>query len=705
MTTKMTPVHILIAEDSRTQAEQLKFILTGAGYQVSVANSGEQALDMLQSHSFQLVISDIMMPGISGYQLCKQIKQTLPELPVVLLTTRRDPMDIFYGLEAGADNFQTKPYNEANLLHRISFILENRALKRQGKLQSGQQVAFLGNIFTINSDKEQILDLLISAFEDAVNANQALEYSKTQLAAANQIIEKYARQLEGKVRSAEQHHSAIVNGINEGIITLNTQGNIESVNPAAAHMFSNEDETLIGKTFFSCLTDDSLQLFQQMLAQCQQGKPSVPAFKVSGKQNGQILPLNVLLNRIQLNDQDVFVVILRDLSKEQQAEEKLRHAQKMEAIGQLTGGIAHDFNNLLSIIFGNAELLLEDFPDNTNVKGSANNILAAAERGADLTNRLLAFARKQPLRSEPTNIVASVNQLNSILARTLGENIDIQIHHDKALWLAEVDKSQLENSLLNLAINARDAMPNGGKLIIENANVVIDDDLAASETDIIAGDYVMLTVTDTGCGIPAGLLSKVFDPFFTTKDVGKGSGLGLSMVYGFVKQSRGHIRIYSELGIGTSIKLYFPRAKAQADVSDKANLLSPLPHGKESILLVEDDELVRQMVIVLLQTLGYQVIATTCAREALDVLRTTQDINLLFTDIVMPGGISGIELAQQVRQSLPDLPVLFTTGYTENTIINNYTLPQRSAIIGKPYRRQNLAVVIRDMLDSKPRQL
>lgn len=700
MMTSMVPAHILIAEDSKTQAEQLKYILANAGYQVSVAHSGEQAFDMLQHLNVQLVISDIMMPGITGYELCKQIKTSWPDLPVVLLTTRRDPMDIFYGLEAGADNFHTKPYSENNLLERISFILYNRALKRQGKLKVGLQVACFGKIFTINSEKEQILDLLISAFEDTVNANKALEHHKEQLAEANKIIESYARRLEGKVRSSEERYSAIVNGISEGIVTLNAQGVIESLNPAAEQMFGCSRSNLVGKSFSSLLAKDSVPLFKENLLRCQRGKETVPAFKVTGLQSDLPLPLNLLLDRIQLSEHEAFVVILRDLSKEQQAEEKLRHAQKMEAIGQLTGGIAHDFNNLLSIILGNAELLQDSAAENAEQMSSVRNILTAADRGADLTSRLLAFARKQPLHAQPTDIIACVDRLHGMLARTLGENIDIQVHHNSQLWLAQVDHNQLENSLLNLAINARDAMPNGGKLIIEDNNVVIDEELASRETDINPGDYVLLTVTDTGCGIPAELLTKVFDPFFTTKEVGKGSGLGLSMVYGFVKQSQGHIRIYSELGLGTSIKLYFPRAKTTSDEAQAKQDTELPPLGKEHILLVEDDELVRQMVIVLLQGLGYRVSAVKSAREALNILSADSQVDLLFSDIVMPGGISGIELAEQVKQHYPALPVLLTSGYTESAAISGYNLPLGTNIIGKPYRRHLLAVKLREMLSA-----
>ena len=693
--------HILIVEDSLTQAEQLKYILANAGYQVSVADSGEQALNMLSNLKPQLVITDIMMPGINGYELCRQIKTQWPDLPVVLLTTRRDPMDIFYGLEAGADNFHTKPYNEENLLERISFILHNRALKQQGKLKVGLQVAFFGKIFTINSEKEQILDLLISAFEDTVNANKALEHHREQLAQANKIIENYARKLEGKVRSSEQRYSAIVNGISEGIVTLNEQAVIESINPAAEQMFGCSRSNLIGKSFSALLSMDSVRLFRDNFSRCQNEHEQIQPFRVTGLQRDSSIPLNLLLNRIKLNEQEAFVVIVRDLTTELQAEEKLRHAQKMEAIGQLTGGIAHDFNNLLSIILGNAELLLENTNANPAQHESVQNILIASERGADLTSRLLAFARKQPLNAQPTSIIDSVERLNTLLARTLGENIKIQIRHSDGLWLAQVDPNQLENSLLNLAINARDAMPNGGSLIIENDNMVIDEELAAREAEITPGDYVVVTVSDTGCGIAPELLAKVFDPFFTTKDVGKGSGLGLSMVYGFVKQSRGHIRIYSEVGVGTSIKLYFPRAAILSDAAQSQLQAEDAPQGHEHILLVEDDELVRQMVIVLLEGLGYKVTAVNCAKQALEQLSKDNSITLLFSDIVMPGGINGIELARQAKQLYPDLPILLTSGYSESAAINGHNLPHGTRLIGKPYRRYNLAVKLRDILDTR----
>ncbi|MDO8298465.1 PAS domain-containing protein [Lacisediminimonas sp.] len=391
------------------------------------------------------------------------------------------------------------------------------------------------------------------------------------------------------------------------------------------------------------------------------------------------------------------LVINTDITERLALEERLRQSQRLESIGQLTGGVAHDFNNLLTVILGNAELLTAQSAPDSDQRAAAHLILEAAQRGADLTQRLLAFARKQALDPKTTDVNRLVANLERMLKRTLGEHIEIEIVAGTASWPALVDPVQLENALLNLCLNARDAMPKGGRLTIETCNAYIDDDYAKRHAEVRAGQYVMLTVSDTGTGIAPAHLARVFEPFFTTKEKGKGTGLGLAMVYGFVKQTGGHASIYSEPGHGTTVKLYLPPVVGPAPVTALSGGNEQMTGGSETILMVEDDEFVRRYAQGELRNLGYTVLAAENGMQALELLRAHVGIDLLFTDVVMPG-MGGRELADQARQLRPGLRVLYTSGYTENAIVHNGRLDPGVLLLTKPYRRIELANKIREAL-------
>ncbi|HWL20751.1 MAG TPA: ATP-binding protein [Bradyrhizobium sp.] len=379
-------------------------------------------------------------------------------------------------------------------------------------------------------------------------------------------------------------------------------------------------------------------------------------------------------------------------------ESQVRQAQKMEAIGQLTGGVAHDFNNILTVITGTIEILGEAVKDRPHLAQITNMISAAAARGADLTQHLLAFARRQPLQPRSVDVNALVIEAARLLQPTLGEQIEIQsmLAHDCEPAL--IDPSQLSTAILNLALNARDAMPDGGKLTLETKNVVLDENYASMYTEVTPGNYVMIAVSDSGKGIPASQIEKVFDPFYTTKDVGKGSGLGLSMVYGFVKQSNGHIRIYSEEGHGTTVKLYLPQAAGVADSPPTEAGITEFARGDESILIVEDDALVREYVVTQVSRLGYDTLAAGNAAEALVIIDSPERIDLLFTDVIIPGGMNGRQLAIEAQTRRPGLKVLYTSGYTENAIVHHGRLDAGVLLLPKPYVSSDLARMIRTAL-------
>jgi signal transduction histidine kinase/CheY-like chemotaxis protein len=371
----------------------------------------------------------------------------------------------------------------------------------------------------------------------------------------------------------------------------------------------------------------------------------------------------------------------------------LRQSQKMEAVGHLTGGIAHDFNNLMTVILGNSEMLSEELEDNPRLKNLADTSLAASERAADLTRSLLAFARKQPLNPRSVNLNDLLLRMKSLLERSLGETIECIFLPGAETWPAMVDATQMESAVLNLAINARDAMPHGGRLTIESANATLDADYCRSHAGATPGDYVMICVSDTGTGMTEEVMEKAFDPFFTTKEVGQGSGLGLSMIYGFLKQSNGYVVLYSELGLGTSVKLYLPRADAALQSAGVA--AEEIVRGQgQTILIVEDNDIVRHHVVGLAEELGYRIVTARDGAEALVILKGPAPIDLLFTDIVMPGGMSGIDLAREATALRPGLKVLYTSGYTENTIVHDGQLGAGSQFLNKPYRRLELAAKI-----------
>ena len=391
------------------------------------------------------------------------------------------------------------------------------------------------------------------------------------------------------------------------------------------------------------------------------------------------------------------VVVYHDVSEARETDRQLRQAQKMEAVGQLTGGVAHDFNNILTVITGTIEILEEGVADRPELAAIAKMIDDAAERGAELTNHLLAFSRRQPLQPRDTNVNALIMEVGRLLRPTLGGNIEIESMLDDNASSALIDPSQLTTSLLNLALNARDAMPDGGKLTFETTDAILDDNYAGMNEEVSPGPYLMIAVSDNGSGIAPDIIDKVFEPFFTTKVLGKGTGLGLSMVYGFVKQSGGHIKIYSEVGHGTTIKMYLPRAATAQQFTDMAPA-EPIHGGYETVLIVEDDALVRTYVIAQVRALGYRTLAATNAAEALALIDGDTPIDLLFTDIVMPGTMNGRQLADEARRRRPGIKVLFTSGYAENAIVHHGRLDPGVLLLAKPYRKQQLAQMIRAAL-------
>jgi PAS domain S-box-containing protein len=512
--------------------------------------------------------------------------------------------------------------------------------------------------------------------------------------------------------SEDAHYRRLVHAISDyAIYMLDTKGNVTSWNAGAERLKGYAADEVIGKPFsqFYAEEDQQAGVPQQALETAErEGRWQAEGWRV--RKDGSRFWADVVVEPIRDEEGALlgFAKITRDRTERrelEQARQALFQAQKMEAIGQLTGGIAHDFNNLLTVIIGGLDTTLRSIEPNPRVEKALGMARLAAERAANLTSRLLAFSRRQPLQPVAADLNVLVRRMTDLLHHSLGERIELEGVLYPRLWAVEADQNQLESAILNLALNARDAMPEGGKLTIETANTYLDETYQETDTEVIPGQYVMVSVTDTGHGIPKDILARVFEPFFTTKEAGKGSGLGLSMVYGFVKQSGGHVTIYSEPGDGTCVKLYFPRYHGPHAPEKDVGEGRPIGAAKgEVVLVVEDNDAVRTYAVMSLKELGYQVLEASDAESALPLLHAGGRIDLLLTDVVLPGR-SGRLLADDAVQLRPSLKVLYTTGYTRNAIVHQGRLDPGVDLLSKPFTFDQLSARVRQVLDSPTRRL
>ena len=503
------------------------------------------------------------------------------------------------------------------------------------------------------------------------------------------------------LRESEQLARGIIETALDAFVQMDESGRITDWNSQAEKIFGWSRSEAIGKRLAELIVPEQHRAAHRAGLEhflfTGEGRILGKRLEIEAlRRDGREIKVELSITELKRRDGIVFNGFIRDLTDKLAAEDRIRHAEKMEAVGQLTGGIAHDFNNILTVITGTIEILAEAVADKPQLAAITGMIDDAASRGAELTQHLLAFARKQPLQPRETDINTLVIDTAKLLRPTLGEQIEIESVFDGEACIATVDPNQLATALLNLALNARDAMPSGGKLILETGYAVLDDAYARSNEDVRPGRYALIAVSDTGVGIPPDILDKVFDPFFTSKGPGKGTGLGLSMVYGFVKQSAGHIKIYSEEGHGTTIKMYLPPGTGAAVAAEP--VAATVQGGHETILVVEDDKLVRDYVLTQLHSLGYVTLDAANAAEALALVEAGRQFDLLFTDIIMPGAMNGRELADEIERRRPGMKVLYTSGYTENAIIHHGRLDTGVLLLAKPYRKSDLAGMIRKAL-------
>lgn len=524
------------------------------------------------------------------------------------------------------------------------------------------------------------------------------------------------RDSNARLHSEEQRIRVILDNAHDAFIALDLDGRITDWNAKAETTFGWAANEVVGKDFAEvCISPEHRKAhrawFERFMV------PDSPAHRsvveVEGlHRSGQTIPLELAFASVPTNSGYAVSSFVRDISERKEAQRKvaartkaledtraaLHQAQKMESLGNLTGGVAHDFNNVLQVISGNIQLIQRLYPHEGPLKPRLVGMLAATERGAKLSAQLLAYARLQPLKPEVVSLGVTIENLEEFLKPALGNAVSLRTIVAENLWNTEIDRDKLENVILNLAINSRDAMPNGGQIVIEMSNVVVSEDDIALQAEVSPGEYVLIRVSDNGKGMSEEVRVQAFEPFYTTKPIGQGTGLGLSMVYGFVKQSGGYLYIKSEIGIGTCINLFLPRSDKAPNLGTQ-NGKVPVTGGQEKILVVEDELDVRNTAVTMLEGLGYHIVAAETGEEALKILTSGIKFDLLFTDVVMPGPVSSTALAKQAKQLLPELKILFTSGYSYNALIIDGRLERGVNLLSKPYRHDELAMKIRQVLD------
>jgi len=667
--------HVLLADDNYDMREYIRRLLESHGYRVTAVHDGEQALHAACAVPPDLVLTDVMMPRLDGFGLLRALREDsrLAGVPIVMLSARAGEEAKIEGLDAGADDYLVKPFSARELLARVNSNIQMAIVRHEAAravMQSEQRYLMTHERLTLalSTGRVAVYDWDLESDRLSVQGSLAESFGVTLDDAAHGLpLEKF---MEGIHPDDRERTAALVTR------TVTT-----------GEPFVAEYRTLGAGQIRTVLSRGRIQT------------------KSSGERFFSGVLIDVTEQKqaeaaLQASNASLEERVAKEVASRLEMEQALRQAQKMEAIGQLTGGVAHDFNNLLTAIIGGLDTIRRSRPEDTaRIQRATNMALQGAQRAANLTGRLLAFSRRQPLDPKPLDINTLVRDMTDLLHRTIGEQIELEGVLAPRLWRAEIDQNQLESAILNLAVNARDAMPDGGKLTLETANTALDEGYSATDMEVIPGQYVQIAVSDTGHGMSKEVLARAFEPFFTTKESGRGTGLGLSMVYGFVKQSGGHVTIYSEPGQGTTVKLYFPRFMGETDDTAQ-RLQGPVPHAceGETILVVEDNEDVRSYSAMVLRELGYAVLEASDAESALQLLDKPGRIDLLFTDVILPGK-NGRALADLAKAGRQDLRVLYTTGYSRNAIVHHGRLDAGVQLISKPFTYEQLAARVRDVLD------
>jgi signal transduction histidine kinase/CheY-like chemotaxis protein len=666
---------ILVADDNADMRDYVCRLLEAQGYAVRAVSDGQAALEAARTEPPDLILTDVMMPKLDGFGLLRGVRAdpALASIPVLVLSARAGEEAKVEGLDQGADDYLVKPFAARELVARVNANVQLAAARSEAAkavIRSQQRILMSEERLSLalSTGRVTVFERDVETGHLIVHGPLAADFGISAAAAERGLPDE-----------------AVVRGIHPDDIGRVVSAATEAL--ATGRPYEVEHRLQSGGVTRTVLSRGQLQITPEGSRRLVGAVIDITEEKAA---EDALKALNATLE----------ARVAEELVERLKVEEALRHSQKMEAVGQLTGGVAHDFNNLLTVMIGGLDTILRADPqDHARITRAANLALQGAQRAASLTGRLLAFSRRQPLNPTFLDLNELVRDLTHLLHRTLGERIELEGVLAPGLWTVEIDQNLLENALLNLAVNARDAMPDGGKLTLETANSVLDDSHRASDAELVPGEYAMVSVSDTGHGMPQSVLARVFEPFYTTKEVGRGTGLGLSMVYGFVKQSGGHVTIDSELGVGTTVRLYFPRSHGEAGPAAPASVaLIPNARPGEVVLVVEDNDEVRTHSVAILKELGYAVLEAAHADAALRILATDARIDLLFTDVVLPGK-TGRMLADAAMAIRPDLRVLYTTGYSRDAIVHHGRLDQGVNLITKPFRFEDLALRVRDALD------
>jgi signal transduction histidine kinase/CheY-like chemotaxis protein len=726
---------ILLADDNADMRAYVQRILSPL-YEVEAVADGEGALAALTQRPPNLIVSDVMMPRLDGIELVKRVRadERMRTLPIILLSARAGEEAKEEGLAGGADEYLVKPFSARELLTRVSAAIELARTRSQSErfLHEEAQILELLNKVGTAVAAELDLERAVQVVTDAATELSGASFGSFFYNVMDEKGESYTLYtLSGAPRSAfakfpMPRNTAVFGPTfsGEGIVRSDDitkdprygknspyrgmpEGHLPVRSYLAAPVKSRSGEVL-GGLFFGhpdpgIFTDRAERIVSAIAVQAGIAMDKARLYRAA---QDEIARRQQVEAQLRESEQTLESRVAERTDELMKTQAQLVQAQKMEGIGHLTGGVAHDFNNLLTIIIGNLETLRRVSQDPktepSRLTRSIENAMRGAERAAALTQRLLAFSRQQPLEPKVIEVNRLIAGMSDLLRRSLGEDVAIETVLAGGLWRVHVDANQLEVTLLNLAINARDAMPDGGKLTIETSNAALDEHYAASQSEVVAGQYVAICVTDTGRGMTQEIIERAFEPFFTTKDVGHGTGLGLSQVYGFVKQSGGHVKIYSEVDHGTTVKIYLPRLHAGEIETAPQRPSAPLARGQsfETILVVEDDPDVRNHTKEILGDLGYRTFEAGTGRAALQILSAHPEIKLLFTDVGLPGGMNGRELADEARRLSADIKVLMTTGYARNAIVHDGKLDPGVQLITKPFTYGALAAKIRGILDA-----
>ncbi len=672
-------MRILSVDDNAENLYLMEMMARARAHEVVSAHNGLEALQQLAVQSFDLIVSDVLMPGMDGFQLCRTVKsdERLKHIPFVFYTaTYTAKEDEELGLALGASRFIVKPVEPEEFLAALEQVV------RQG--ESGSIPVPAVDLDDGGKSLSIYNERLVRKLERKI---QQLEAARTELAASEEQLRlMWERSMDG-MRLSDRH------------------GVILRANPALARMFAKPLDSLPGQPFTCCYEVDDPESILARYRERVESRTVEARFETMLRRwDGEPIWVEGANATIELPSRPVVFTVLRDVTERKRSEqerssleEQLRQAQKLESIGRLAGGIAHDFNNLLTVINGYSRLLLGSLKAGDPLRDGLEEIHKAGERAARLTQQLLAFSRKQVLQPRVLDLNRVVEEMRGMLPRLVGEDVEVRIALNADSPMVHADPHQLEQVIMNLAVNARDAMPHGGKLWIETAIVEWGESQAQSHPGARAGRYVMLAVRDSGTGMDEATRQRIFEPFFTTKEAGKGTGLGLSTIHGIVEQSGGYIEVYSEPGHGTAFKVYLPAlAEAAADAGIPAAV--PVIGGKETVLVVEDQAEVREFAADALRAYGYQVIQAANAGEALLLCeREREHIDLVLTDVVMPS-MSGTALADRLKKRWPGIKVLFMSGYTDDTIVHHGDLENGAEFIQKPFSPDQLAIKVREML-------